>query len=43
MSSVAKELGVNRSTVSRNIKRARARLAAALRFCEPYDADYDYI
>lgn len=38
---VANRLGVNRSTVSRNLRRALKSLSAALRFCRPYCQD-DY-
>ena len=37
---IAREQGVNRSTVSRNLKRGITRLSAALRFCEPYAPEY---
>ena len=36
---VAAELGVNKSTVSRNLARAKRRLREALRFVEPYSSD----
>lgn len=39
---VAARLGVNRSTVSRNLRRGIKSLAAALRFCRPYcQEDYN--
>ncbi len=36
---IAAILGVNKSTVSRNLSRAKRRLGAALRFVEPYSSD----
>ncbi len=35
VSEIAKERGVNKSTVSRTLSRARARLSLALRYAEP--------
>ena len=36
---IAAQLGLNRSTVSRHLRRAVEKLSLALRFCEPYSSD----
>lgn len=39
LTDIAAELKVNKSTVSRNLARAKRRLAAVLRFVQPYCSD----
>ena len=43
MDQIAQELGVNRSTVSREVSRSRRRLYRVLKYCDPFMATMPFV